>query len=211
MYKKILAIGAHFDDIELGCGGSLAKHTKEGDDVYAYVATLSGFSNPFSKSIRKNEIAKKEGINAMKILGIKKLYTGKFETLKVEFNDELNVEILKIIEKKKIDTIYTHWHGDIHHDHKAVSKSSMHSGRHVKRILQYRSNWYHSPYDFKGNFYVNISKTWNTKKKSILAHKSEVNRTGKKWVEFFYNEALNAGQRIGVKYAEVFDLVKYVD
>ena len=90
MYKKILAIGAHFDDIELGCGGSLAKHTKEGDDVYAYVATLSGFSNPFSKSIRKNEIAKKEGINAMKILGIKKLYTGKFETLKVEFNDELN-------------------------------------------------------------------------------------------------------------------------
>ena len=46
MHKKILAIGAHFDDIELGCGGSLAKHTKEGDDVYAYVATLSGFSNP---------------------------------------------------------------------------------------------------------------------------------------------------------------------
>ena len=29
--------------------------------------------------------------------------------------------------------------------------------------------------------------------------------------KFFYNEALNAGQRIGVKYAEVFDLVKYID
>ena len=42
----------------------------------------------------------------MKILVIKKLLTGNFETLKVEFNDDLNIEILKIIETKKIDTIY---------------------------------------------------------------------------------------------------------
>ena len=48
MRKKILAIGAHFDDIELGCGGTLAKHARAGDNVYAYVATLSGFSDPYS-------------------------------------------------------------------------------------------------------------------------------------------------------------------
>ena len=39
----------------------------------------------------------------MKILGVKKLYTGKFKTLRVEFNDDLNIDILKIIESHKID------------------------------------------------------------------------------------------------------------
>jgi len=36
---NILAIGAHFDDVELGCGGSIAKHSIKGDKVYIYVAT----------------------------------------------------------------------------------------------------------------------------------------------------------------------------
>ena len=93
----ILAIGAHFDDIELGCGGSIAKHAIEGDNVYAYVATVSGFSNPYSKSVRKNSIAKKEGKAAMNVLGIKKLYTGNFETLKVEFNEKFTLSLLKPI------------------------------------------------------------------------------------------------------------------
>ena len=49
MSKNILAVGAHFDDIELGCGGSLAKHSIDGDKVFAYVATVSGFTNHQSK------------------------------------------------------------------------------------------------------------------------------------------------------------------
>ena len=211
MGKNILAVGAHFDDIELGCGGSIAKHSKNGDNVYVFVATLSGFSNPYKKSIRKNSLAKKEGKKAMKVLGIKKLYSGKFKTLKVEFNEELNVEILKIIEKHKIDLVYGHWLGDIHHDHQAVGKSTLHSARHVKNILLYRSNWYDSGISFNGNFYVDISKTWEIKKKSIEMHKSEMERTGKKWIKFFHNEAINAGQKINVKYAEVFEVVKFVN
>lgn len=211
MTRNILAIGAHFDDIELGCGGSIAKHSVNGDNVYAFVATLSGYSNPFNKSIRKNSLAMKEGEKAMKVLGVKKLYTGKFKTLKVEFNEDLNVKILKIIEKHKIDLVYGHWIGDIHHDHQAVGKSTLHSSRHVKNILLYRSNWYDSNSNFNGNFYTDISETWNIKKKSIEMHKSEMQRTGKKWINFFHNEAINAGQKINVKYAEVFEVVKFVN
>ncbi len=210
MSKNILAVGAHFDDIELGCGGSLAKHSIDGDKVFAYVATVSGFTNHQSKSVRKNSIARIEGISAMKVLGVKKLYTGKFKTLKVEFNDDLNIEILKLIEKHKIDQVYCHWIDDVHHDHQAVGKSTLHASRHVKRILLYRSNWYHSNKTLSENFYIDISKTWEIKRKAIEKHKSEMVRTGKKWIDFFHNEALNAGQRIGVKYAEVFEVVKYL-
>ena len=82
------------------------------------------------------------------------------ETLRLEFSEELNVEILKIIEEKSINRIYIHWHGDIHHDHYALSRSSLHSARHVKKILMYRSNWYQSPIEFRGNFYVDVTDTW---------------------------------------------------
>ena len=118
---------------------------------------------------------------------------------------------LRIVQDKKIDLVYTHWTGDIHHDHQAVARASLHSCRHVPRLLMYRSNWYHSTQDFRGNFYVDITDFWNTKEQAIRAHVSEVDRTGNKWISFFRNEAENAGQKIGVAMAEVFEVVKYLD
>ena len=207
---NILAIGAHFDDIELGCAGSLARHVVKGDNVYAYIATVSGFSNPSNQTVRSNEVALAEGKKAMVILGVD-LICGAFKTLEVEFVEALNVEIVKIVEDKKIDFVYSHWVGDIHHDHQAVARASLHSCRHVPRMLMYRSNWYHSNLDFRGNFYVDITEYWPKKEEAILAHQTELERTRYKWVSFFKNEAENAGQRIGVKYAEVYEIVKWLE
>lgn len=207
---NILAIGAHFDDVELGCGGALARHAALGDTVYVYVATLSGFTNQYDQSVRTSEIARREAEAAMEILGVRKLICGKFKTLEVEFVDALNIEILKLVQELKIDMVYVHWTGDIHHDHQAVARASLHSCRHVPRMLMYRSNWYHSTVDFRGNFYVDITNYWEKKALAITAHASEMERTGNRWIEFFHNEAANAGQRIGVRYAEVFEVVKWL-
>lgn len=207
---NILAIGAHFDDIELGCGGTIAKHVSEGDIVYVFIATKSGFTNYNNQLIRSNNEALNEGKSAMDELGVKEMFCGNFEALNVEFQDALNIQIIRIVEEKKIDTVYTHWTGDIHHDHQAVARASLHSCRHVPRLAMYRSNWYHSPYDFKPNFYMDISLLWDIKERAIRAHISEINRTGEKWIYFFKNEAENAGQRIGVKYAEVFEILKWL-
>lgn len=208
---NILAIGAHFDDVELGCGGSLAKHVANEDSVYVYVATLSGFSNHDKQTVRSNATASREAAEAMKVIGITELICGQFKTCELEFIDELNVEILRIVENKNIDLVYGHWIGDIHHDHSALAKASLHGCRHVPRYLMYRSNWYHTSTDFHGNFYVDISDYWDVKQKSIEAHESEMERTGNKWISFFKNEAENAGQRIGVDKAEVFEVVKWLE
>lgn len=208
---NILAIGAHFDDVELGCGGTLAKHAQNGDNVYVYVATVSGFSNHNNQTIRSNEIALAEARVAMKVLGVKELICGSFKTLEIEFVDALNIEILKIVQEKKIDKVYSHWVGDIHHDHQALARASLHSCRHVSNMLMYRSNWYHSTMEFRGNFYIDITRQWEVKEKAVLAHVSEMERTGKKWISFFRNEAENAGQRIGVQLAESFEIVKWLE
>jgi LmbE family N-acetylglucosaminyl deacetylase len=208
---NILAIGAHFDDVELGCGGTLARHAAAGDAVYVFVATVSGFTNHYDQSIRSSEIARKEADAAMRIIGVKELFCGNFKTLEVEFVDALNIQILRLVEELSIDQVYSHWTGDIHHDHQAVARAALHSCRHVPRLLMYRSNWYHSTQDFRGNFYVDITAYWETKERAIRAHASELERTGNRWISFFRNEAENAGQRIGVRYAEVFEVVKWLE
>jgi LmbE family N-acetylglucosaminyl deacetylase len=208
---NILAIGAHFDDVELGCGGTLARHAAAGDAVYVFVATVSGFTNHYDQSVRSSEIARKEADAAMRIIGVKELFCGNFKTLEVEFVDALNIQILRLVEELSIDQVYSHWTGDIHHDHQAVARAALHSCRHVPRLLMYRSNWYHSTQDFRGNFYVDITAYWETKERAIRAHASELERTGNRWISFFRNEAENAGQRIGVRYAEVFEVVKWLE
>ena len=207
---NVLAIGAHFDDVELGCGGTIARHTRAGDNVTVYVSTVSGFANHHNLEVRSNDIALAEAHAAMKVLGVTDLVCGQFKTLEVEFTDALNIDILKLVEDRKIDLVISHWPGDIHHDHQAVGRAAIHSCRHVPRQLLYRSNWYHSTADFRGAFYVDITDTWDLKRRAIEAHESELERTGRRWIGFFENEAENAGQRIGVRYAEVFEALKWL-
>ena len=207
---NVLAIGAHFDDVELGCGGTIASHVRTGDNVAVYVATVSSYSNQYNLEVRTKEIALAEARAAMKVLGVNDLICGRFKTLEIEFVDLVNIEILQIVEERKIDLVLSHWPGDIHHDHQAVARAAIHSCRHVPRQLLYRSNWYHSTTDFRGNFYVDITDTWDLKQRAIEAHASEFERTGRRWSAFFRNEAENAGQRIGVRYAEVFEVLKWI-
>jgi LmbE family N-acetylglucosaminyl deacetylase len=207
---NVLAIGAHFDDVELGCGGTLAKHKENGDHVIVYVATDSGYSAPDQTQVRGSATARAEGEEAIRILGADKLICGPFKTLALEFVEPLNVQILRIVEEYKIDIAYTHWIGDVHHDHQALARASLHSCRHVQRLLMYRSNWYHSPLDFRGTFFVEITQFWSVKERAIRAHQSEISRTHERWIAFFRNEAEAAGQRMGVQLAEVFEPVKWL-
>ena len=206
---NILAIGAHFDDVELGCGGALAKHIINGDQVTVYVATQSGYANEFKEPVRSNTNAAAEGQNAMDILGVQNLITGSFETFALEFSDPLNVELLKVLKSKSFDLVYTHWVADAHHDHIVLARASLHCCRHVPRVLMYRSNWYQSTVSFNGNFHVDISAHWPTKLAAIEAHATEVTRTRGNWLNFWEQQARSEGLRVGVEFAEAFEVVKW--
>jgi len=207
---NILAIGAHFDDVELGCSGTLASHVAKGDQVLIYVATNSGYTNYLQETIRNPEEALQEGKAAANIIGASNLICGNFPTNDLVFGDTLMQSLLKVIEENSIDCIYTHWIGDMHHDHQSLGKASVSAGRHIPRLLMYRSNYYDTPHSFRGNYYVDISNHIETKKQAIIAHESEYKRVGEKWLNFFLNQNQNDGQKIGVLYAEAFEVVKYL-
>ena len=76
---NVLAVGAHFDDIELGCSGTLINHKNEGYNVNLLVIAKSGYTDPNGNVVRTNDIAEKEGKEAAKIMGAN-LYSLGFKT-----------------------------------------------------------------------------------------------------------------------------------
>ncbi|MCB2186161.1 MAG: PIG-L family deacetylase [Deltaproteobacteria bacterium] len=207
----ILAIGAHFDDLELGCGGSLAKHVQQGDRVVALVITNSKYANHMGEVLRPRETALAEGRDAAAIIGYEELICAEFTTLELTFNNALVETINRVVDDYQVDMIYTHWDQDVHQDHQAVGRATLAAGRKVNRMLMYRSNLYLTPHQFFANYYRDISNFIEVKMQGILAHRTEVEKFGAGWLDFWRNEARNNGQRMGVPYAEAFQLVKYLD
>ncbi|NQT90516.1 MAG: PIG-L family deacetylase [Candidatus Omnitrophica bacterium] len=206
---NVLGVGAHYDDLELGCSGTLIKHVENGDKVTMVVVTDSSYRSPDGKLVRTAAAAYKEGQKAAKIIGAK-LICLKYKTFMVPFDERLTSKILDYIEKLKIDIVYSHWTGDLHRDHQYAAKSTLMAGRHVPRFLMYRSNFYTTEQLFKGTFYSDISGVMTKKKKVIEAHKSELARVKYHWLDFFTKQHQNDGKIIGAKHAECFETVRYL-
>ncbi len=206
---NILAVGAHYDDIELGCSGTLIKHVESGDKVIMIVVSDSEYSNTEGQIVRNAETALSEGKKAAGIIGAE-LICLNYKTFMISADEELTKQLIYYIENYKIDTIYSHWTHDIHRDHHNTGKSTMMAGRHVPRFLIYRSNYYDTEQPFLGSFYSDISNQMEKKKEVIKAHKSELERVRYKWLDFFIKQNTNDGQKIGVEFAERFDAIRYL-
>lgn len=206
---NVLAVGAHFDDVELGCGGALAKHVRNGDNVIVFIATSSEFSNKEGRVLRESSKSLSEAECASRIIGYR-LVQGGIPTFCLEYGEDIHIELIKLIEENNIDLIYTHWTQDVHHDHRNLALSTLHVSRHVNRLLMYCSNWYISEQGFVENFYVDITDTWEIKERAIRAYDSEIRRVGDRWINYFRQEAMNNGMKMGVKYAEAFQVVKWL-
>lgn len=207
---NILFIGAHYDDIELGCGGTILKHIQQGDKVHMLVITNSEYRDYNGKLLRSRNTAMEEGINAARLLGIKETINLDYKTKTLQHDFKLIEDINKVIDRHKIDTVYTHWVHDTHQDHSSTGKCTLNAARHCKRILMYRSNWYACAEQFRGNFYVDISDVIDKKIKAIQTHKSECGKNGKEWLDFVIQKNRNSGIEMETEYAECFEIVRYL-
>jgi len=161
LIKNILALGAHFDDIELGAGGSLAKFSKEGKKVYKLILTDDSYDNKLEETLK---VSKK----SCKILGIKQINRKEYDICNdLKFSKKTMQEIEKIIKDLNIDTIFAHYHSDINQDHKSASEISYVAARNCRNVLFYQSNRYILPSDFYPRFFINITKTLSLKKKAL--------------------------------------------
>ena len=224
MKNKILVIVAHPDDEVLGCGGTIIKHSQNGDSIDLIV-----MSNGEDARINKKDIHKKikQRYNALekssKILGINNIY--KFDLPDNKFDSLPLLEIVQKIEpliiKLKPDIIYTHYFNDLNIDHSCVSKAinTICRPSFLKKMpnkiysFEILSNTELNFLDnqFKPNYFVNIKKTFNLKLKAMKQYKQELkdypNGRSLKGIEVLSNYR---GLSAGFEHAEAFILLKEI-
>ena len=202
--SRILVFGAHPDDIEVGCGGTVAKYTKNGHDVLCVVCVI-----PNNHKLRKMEAMKSAEILDAKILFL--------DTDPNNFilNRQLIEQFDNIINEYNPDIVFTHWKQDSHQDHRVVCDATIASSRKNKHSLYMYEQTIPGgivPYGFLPQMYINISDTIDQKIKSILSHASEVDKHNKDriWEYGIKGRASYRGYQINEKYAEAFEVVKEI-
>lgn len=201
---KVLAIGAHPDDIEYGCGGTLLKISKDrSNSIFKYVATGGEMSG--GSSIRKKE---QEG--ASDFLGVKKIFWGGFMDTELEVGRDLINSVEAAIKECKPELILVNYNRDHHQDHRNLAESAMVASRYCSKVLFYED---FTSKEYEPNIFVDITDVLEAKVKLIKFHKSQVERqypTGLDIVESLRAVASFRGFQAKVRYAEAFYAVRYL-
>ena len=214
--KRIMAIGAHPDDIEFGCGGTLIKHKSNGDFiVYVCMTNTVSTDGVTGEILRTAEQNQQEVLNAAKILKCDKVEFLPFTDLKVPFSFESVSKLESLIKKYNIDTIYTHWAGDANQDHISTFKTTMAAARYVPNVYCYEQIPVPrmSENQMGINYYVNITKEFNDKIEASLCHNSQIVKYKSHGFDVEENLTTLAkfrGIQADYMYAEAFQVIKQV-
>ncbi len=208
---KILAVGAHLDDIEIACGGTLAKAIKNGHKVKTLIMSKSGYTNKDGEIQRTDESAVEEGTEALKILGVEDIEILNFETKDIPFRSDVVNAIDICISEYNPDIIFTHHPFDTHQAHVGVSNATIAAARRKNTIFFYEpiSPSGRSYVAFRPQLYIPIEDTIDLKLNSLRAHKTEYHKFGKEdWIEGVNARCGFRGYEIGKKFAEAFEILR---
>lgn len=177
LMEKILVIGAHFDDAELGCGGTMAKLAREGKEVYKLTLT-DNVTNFEQMNIHVDlENSCRDSADACLKTGVTEITDFNMsECNKLIYSTDIMQKVEKIIFDKNIDTVFIHFDSDMNQDHVAASKISLTAARHCKNIFCYQSNGYVLDKPFYPTVFFDISDFYMTKKSALDCYRGDHNR-----------------------------------
>jgi bacillithiol biosynthesis deacetylase BshB1 len=214
----IIFFGAHPDDVELSCGGTIAKSVKDGLRVGIVDLTRGEMGTRGTPQTRKKEAA-----NAAKALGATFRQHLDFQDGNLQTGREQELEIIELLRVRRPKLVIAPWPDDRHPDHtrtgRIVTEASFYAGlkslqtgapaHRPQAVLYYMQNYMVPP-----SFVVDVSRTWKTKMKAVAAFKSQFHDPNSKEPQTFISdpkflEMIDArgrhfGALIGVRYGEAF-------
>ena len=194
---NILAIGAHPDDIEFGCGGSLIKYTRKGHRLSLLVMTGGGGGGPASERMAEQAASKE-------ILGAEEIFWGGFEDTRLPADIDMIRKIESVIESVRPEFIFCNFPDDTHQDHRHLAQAIMSATRYIRNVLFYEGP---TTQNFSPQVYVDIADTLDAKLDALRAHRSQVMKTNIEdlsIIEVARSSANFRGIQGRVKYAEAF-------
>jgi bacillithiol biosynthesis deacetylase BshB1 len=229
MKLDVLAIGAHPDDVELSCGGTLIKLVKQGRKVGILDLTQGELGTRGTLTIRNAEARE-----ATRILGVHVRENLGLRDGNIEISQASKRKVIQIIRKYKPEVLYfPHWlerHPDHEHAHQLCREAWFYSGLEKietklngKRQEPFRPrSYYHfmQTYEFVPSFIVDISDEFEQRMSAVRAFKSQFYNPNSSeretflstpaFLEFLTTRFAYFGDRIGVKYGEPFFSVNMV-
>ncbi|MGE5708489.1 MAG: PIG-L deacetylase family protein [Bacteroidota bacterium] len=207
---RIVAIGAHLDDIELACGGTLAKAAEEGHQVRMLVLSESDYSNYHGDVLRTKDEALQEGRNAACILGVEDLVILKNPTKDIPYHSVVVEQIEAQIDDFQPDLIFSHWTFDTHQAHQGAALSTISAARRFPSILMYEPMVPsgRSYVGFRPQLYHDISATIGKKLDALRAHEGQFRKYGQSWIDAVEARARHRGFELGCGYAESFEILR---
>ena len=209
---NILAVGAHWDDIELGCGLTLKRLADNGHKIFSVVVCSSLYGKNENEGMSEED-ALEFGTNSFKIIGATYLATPKQPNSKLTYNKEIMIALEELARENKIDLIFTHWFGDVNTDHKATWEISRTAFRNVKNFVMYQSNSYNDHVNnFEPNLFFSFNKDqYNLKEKILSQYKNEWSKREQRWRTEIFDREKFWGFLSGNDYAEGFQISKLTD
>ena len=194
--KRILALGAHPDDIEIGCGGTLLRYAEEGASIFHYIATVGEKGG--DPVVRQREAAR-----AAEMIGVERLFWGNFVDCEITNGHQLISSVEEVVHEVKPDR------DDTHQDHRALAVAVQSAARRVPYFLFYESP---TTLNFIPTVYCNIESTITRKIELLECHFSQVARTnieGMPITDIARAAAIRRGIEVYRRYAEGFKTTRF--
>lgn len=218
---RILAVGAHPDDLDILCAGTLAKLAKRGDEIFMGILTDGSRGHFRIPPVELAEIRKSEATESSKVIGAELIWLGMPDACL--FDDErTRLEVIDMMRIAKPDLIMIHSPNDYHPDHRMASKL-VSDATYIATVPHIKTEHPHyggvapiyymdtlAGVDFQPEVYVDITDTIDKKKEMMSKHQSQV-----QWLkehdnidilEFIDITAKFRGLQCGAMYAEGFRL-----
>jgi LmbE family N-acetylglucosaminyl deacetylase len=172
---NILCVGAHPDDPESGCAGTLALYSQKGHHVTVIYLTrgeagIAGKSHEEAAAIRTAEAE-----TACKFMGAKAMFAGQIDGA-TEVNRERTQSLAALIAAEQPDVVFTHWPIDTHPDHQVAGLLALRAYLSMRKrfaLYFFEVNSGYQTIGFHPMVYVDISTVLEKKKAALFAHRSQ--------------------------------------
>jgi LmbE family N-acetylglucosaminyl deacetylase len=217
---RVLAVGAHPDDLEILCGGTLARYVREGHEVVMCHATLGNRGSFVHTSEEIARIRGAEARRAAEIAGAEYVTLGFSDSEVLASDPDQRRAVIDLVRDARPDVIITHYPSDYMSDHDEISKLVFDCSFHATLPLFETGKPHHSlvtpiyymetvmGIGFLPTEYVDVSSTIDTKVAMLEAHQSQLtwlrDHDGVDIVEQMKTTTRFRGQQCGVAYAEGF-------
>jgi LmbE family N-acetylglucosaminyl deacetylase/tetratricopeptide (TPR) repeat protein len=201
-HAVILAIGAHPDDIELGCGGYLLKAKESGAAVFGLTVSRGecGMEALGDRSAEQQKAAEFLGLDNLWNLGIP-------DTAIREHQRKVVEAIEQKIRESGATVILTHSPYDLHSDHQAVFDATKEAARNVPTVLCYEDVG--TAKEFVPNYFVDITAYIDDKMRLVAYHRTQ---QLKPYMDpaAIRGRASHRGLQSGTPYAEAYSINRIV-